>query len=747
MSNKRRTKNPFSYLLIVVIITVFVVSAVFAAINYNQYEDYKKSELLSNKEREMTKGINYVISSVNIVKNITKDMRYNWYILKFNSTKLENYEYQNEIIKLLRSRSSSHVIIKNIAVVYKNHNNVMTSREGWIEKDKYYDPFLLNIDNLEKFANSGTLSPVREVTNSIGEKQKIVSYLTDIYSSASETNGYIEINLDADSILDMMDIEEWKFGSDIYITDSDGGVIADNSMGRIQLFLKKELSTLPEDTSVSTEITYNGKLCMLMLYRDSHTGWTFASVTSALSDWQTAPMNWLKNASVMLFCVTLVAMVALFLSVWHYIYKPFRIIIGKLSKAEKTASIKNSMSFEYIGNTLDSVISANDAMKEAYLESILVGGREYTQSHKQFGEWDPGYFFTIVFSANMRVKEHLAADVDRYRLKQIIIESMLAIGQREEDCRYLLLPDYEMAFILKIDGHVKECLEKVKEAISALNASSGYLWAGAKSKINSGLEQLHQSYIQCRDAMAFRYFQPKEVWFDYDELSKIKKDFYIVDSVQMSILNNNLLSLNFDGAQKSIHDIMNAVMKMSQVIFYDNIHVLFVEIYYMIMKALRANNIPIEFMQASHANVLRSQQRPESLEAELDTIDAVLDQAARYIEEKTLAGKVQGTSLTTKFKEYVENNFDKDISLSSMEMAFNMTRAYVSNQFKEKMGVSFVKYLTQYRIEKAKEMLSNDNIKISDIAEKLKMGNAQSFIRVFKKYEGITPGQFREKED
>lgn len=744
MSKKRSTKNPFSYLLMVVIITVFIVSAVFAVINFSQYEDNKKSELLNNKEREMAKAINYVVSSSNIVKSIAKDIRYNWYVIKFNSIKVENNEYQNEIIKLLRTRSNSHVIIKNMALIYKHHDNVMTSREGWIEKDEFYDAFLLDMDTLEQYSQSGELSPVREVTNSIGEKERIVSYIIDVYSSGNETNGYIEINLDANRILDMMDTEQWEFGGDLYVMDSEGGMIADNSLGRIKTFINNNLSTLPDDSSVSKEINYNGKLSMLVLYKDSHTGWIFVSVTNALSDWQTAPMNWLKNASVLLFCVTLVAMVALFLAVWHNIYRPFRIIVGKLSDVEKTSNIKNSMNFEYIGNTLESVISANNAMKDAYLESILVGGREYSQSNRQFGEWDPGYFISIVFSVKMKVKEHLVADVDRYRLKQMINESMTEIGKHEDACRYLLLPDYEMAFLLKIDNQAAECLSMVRNAINTLNGTSNYIWAAAKSKVNSGLEQLHQSYIQCREAIAFRYFHPEEIWFDYEELSKIKRDFYTVDSVQMSILNNNLLSLNFEGARKTIHDIANTIMKMSNVVFYDNIHILFIEIFYMIMKALRANHLPTSFLQTSQENTLINQQRPESLETELSALDVVLDQATKYIEEKSSGGKIQGTSMTTKFREYVERNYDKDISLSSMEMAFNMTRAYVSNKFKEKMGVSFVKYLTQYRIEKAKEMLRNDDIKIADIAEKLKMGNAQSFIRVFKKYEGVTPGQYRD---
>ena len=47
-------------------------------------------------------------------------------------------------------------------------------------------------------------------------------------------------------------------------------------------------------------------------------------------------------------------------------------------------------------------------------------------------------------------------------------------------------------------------------------------------------------------------------------------------------------------------------------------------------------------------------------------------------------------------------------------------------------------------MDKAKEMLQNPSLKLAEIAETLGMGNVQSFIRTFKKYEGMTPGQYRE---
>ena len=59
--------------------------------------------------------------------------------------------------------------------------------------------------------------------------------------------------------------------------------------------------------------------------------------------------------------------------------------------------------------------------------------------------------------------------------------------------------------------------------------------------------------------------------------------------------------------------------------------------------------------------------------------------------------------------------------------------------------MSFVKYITNYRLEKAKELLINTNMKIVDIYKKVGFGNSSYFTLMFKNHFGINPSQFKEK--
>lgn len=94
---------------------------------------------------------------------------------------------------------------------------------------------------------------------------------------------------------------------------------------------------------------------------------------------------------------------------------------------------------------------------------------------------------------------------------------------------------------------------------------------------------------------------------------------------------------------------------------------------------------------------------------------------------------------------YVEEHLEEDISLDTVADKLNISRGYLSTYFKAKTGVNFSDYLNQMRIRRTKEMLADANLKINDISARVGYQNVNSFIRMFKRYSGMTPGEYRKK--
>ncbi|MDF2717669.1 MAG: AraC family transcriptional regulator, partial [Paenibacillus sp.] len=75
----------------------------------------------------------------------------------------------------------------------------------------------------------------------------------------------------------------------------------------------------------------------------------------------------------------------------------------------------------------------------------------------------------------------------------------------------------------------------------------------------------------------------------------------------------------------------------------------------------------------------------------------------------------------------------------------NMSSNYLSAYIKEKTGTNFSDHLNNVRIRQAKEMLYGTSLTIQDIGERIGYRNVTSFIRMFKKITGLTPGDYRKR--
>lgn len=94
--------------------------------------------------------------------------------------------------------------------------------------------------------------------------------------------------------------------------------------------------------------------------------------------------------------------------------------------------------------------------------------------------------------------------------------------------------------------------------------------------------------------------------------------------------------------------------------------------------------------------------------------------------------------------QYVEENYNTALSTRDIAGRFFMNTSYFSKLFHEQMGCTFSNYLINVRVEKAKMMLTQTNMKLYDIAEAVGYTNVQYFSTIFKEKEGLTPFAFRQ---
>ncbi|HOV40623.1 MAG TPA: response regulator [Oscillospiraceae bacterium] len=109
--------------------------------------------------------------------------------------------------------------------------------------------------------------------------------------------------------------------------------------------------------------------------------------------------------------------------------------------------------------------------------------------------------------------------------------------------------------------------------------------------------------------------------------------------------------------------------------------------------------------------------------------------------EKSEKGKC--SDIVKKAKEYIENHFDEDISLNLAAASVNLSPSYFSALFSQEAGCTFIEYLTDVRMQKAAQLLSDTDMKIVDIGFEIGYRDSHYFASIFKKTFGCTPKEYR----
>lgn len=99
--------------------------------------------------------------------------------------------------------------------------------------------------------------------------------------------------------------------------------------------------------------------------------------------------------------------------------------------------------------------------------------------------------------------------------------------------------------------------------------------------------------------------------------------------------------------------------------------------------------------------------------------------------------------IAKEIEDYVTRNYHRDISLQDAASTMNYSEAYFSKLFKQCFDKNFITYLTEYRIEVAKQLLAKPSVNIKDVGLKVGYGDNNYFTKVFRRIAGINPSDYR----
>jgi two-component system response regulator YesN len=129
-----------------------------------------------------------------------------------------------------------------------------------------------------------------------------------------------------------------------------------------------------------------------------------------------------------------------------------------------------------------------------------------------------------------------------------------------------------------------------------------------------------------------------------------------------------------------------------------------------------------------------------------DDVVRFLTSAGNELQSIMQPGTYRHAEMIETVKQFIYDNIDKRISLIDAAEHVCLSAGYLSAIFKKQCGESFVDFVNRRKVEKACELLKRDDCLIGHVSDMLSFENAYYFARIFKRYMGVTPSEYRERQ-
>lgn len=256
------------------------------------------------------------------------------------------------------------------------------------------------------------------------------------------------------------------------------------------------------------------------------------------------------------------------------------------------------------------------------------------------------------------------------------------------------------------------------------------------------LKHAARAYQESMEALEYRIRYNKGVVLRIDELvPELNRKFYFPKSVEFELF-DAIRQNEADRAKVLLTELVQNVTS-EQLGSYRDYQTFFLRLVLDLLDLAHNQGVNPEKWQEKMSLLHRFFEYKSAMEIEQWIWKEVVTPLISEIESNRMR---QYVDISGTMKQIIHERYQTDITLETCASIMNFNPDYLRQVFRKQTGINFSEYLSSYRLKMAKQMLVETELTIKDIAEKLCYNNPQNFIRYFRKMEGVTPGQYRERK-
>jgi len=325
----------------------------------------------------------------------------------------------------------------------------------------------------------------------------------------------------------------------------------------------------------------------------------------------------------------------------------------------------------------------------------------------------------------------------RTSIMNVFHEVLTSYGRGEvfqdTEKRYAFIFSFsDMVSEITINEKLYEIMDRIRKMMSTyfdIQVSFGV------SSMNSGYKNLSSMYEECKKACELMYYKENELSLRWSE----KTENFFLDSAVKKLkgIADQLYSKNLidETLMTPMNDMLKDLLDKSKHLSRENTARIIIQLMEWLIEEMNFKRTEkINTLIGAFGFINSAQTIDEALNIFTDIIMEINKKMGR---QKYLSKGVNDCL------QYIQQNYSSGISIKDLSERLGFTPNYLSNLFRKEMGIYLLDYINKLRVEKAKELLNNTNMKSYEIAEKVGFKDDSYFSRVFKKFTGLRPNEFR----
>lgn len=700
--------------------------------------------------------------SLNTALSDLKDIK-DYYTLREN---VDNIIKLKRVSNIIKSSFNSNYRLHSIYVYLEDANYMITSaEEGIVLKNEFNDMGWLEAYNEKKESSNGTIwLNSRRIGQDKGNSDinfslvNVLTFVLPLKNLSLSLDGAIVVNVNEKELSNLINNTDLTNSGHVFIMDDKGELVSHIDKSLVTKNIKGEsyvdkIVSSPDSSGYIIQ-TLDNKKQLIAYNKTELNNWIYIGIFSLSTLMEN--VNTLRNNIIIIlgFIIILGIVISFFIS--RRLYHPLNTLIQTV-KQRKGIDLKDdenevallSRAFTTIarqGDALQDILEKNKvSIKEKYLLNLLKGDSEKLSLELQT-EFPYKYFICSVLTIDRyeRFKKGYSKEQQHY-MKMLIMKVCEEVISGSYKAASILYDINKMVIIINTDVDDKDQIaldlsgsyRKVQEEISKAFDSTITVAIGG---CHQGENGVYSSFVEALEALKHKLICGYGKIVNYNAVTIKENKYFYPSNAEKHIMNKLTLGL-VDETLSAVKELIVDLRSRSY-ISSDNMLQIFMQLLGNTARYLMDNNINISDIFGHDYNIYQIVVGKETLEEIEEWLLKFYSDIIKYMNKDNSEGKDH----TAKVFDFIKTNLNNNIDVTAIADYAGISYSYVRKLVKDKSGKTVVDYINGLRIEEAKRLLKETEMGMSDIALQVGYNNYQSFNRFFQKYEGITPGEFRNAE-